>query len=338
MALQRTAVPPRVLQPPAVHPPVPADPRQRGLGRRLAGPIGCMAAVANRPAGTSPSVEARHRPTRRAVAHSYLDGEALPVPVGRGMQRRGGARALADDVPRRASSPPPADRPHAGSSRWRRGGIDPRGGGGAAHGRDPPVPGRGAEGPFVLAVPVIEDARGAAPPSGPCPPRAVRPRRRRGRASARSTGRRPTRPAGRRHAAGAHHEWATGLRQDDRRQPAGDHRRLPQRDRVRRAWGLAGRWASPRSAACSPGQRWGRGHPRRDRAGGRRRPGGHHPGVVRPAGRGRRRAAPRDRGLGSGGRGADPRALRERHPHPRGQEGGTATSTTHGDHDAAPAA
>jgi hypothetical protein len=168
MALQRTAIPREF-----------SDPRRFTRRFRVivacvalaavSGPVGCLAAVANRPAGTSPSVEPRHQADAAAVAQSYLDGEALPIPVARGVGTDAG-RAPADSVATLGPEEPrPAPIPHS----W----IVPM----AAEVASIPV-GEGAErtvethrflvgtpeGPFVLAVPLVED-EGRGPALGALP-------------------------------------------------------------------------------------------------------------------------------------------------------------------------
>ena len=91
----------------------------------LAGPIGCMAAIANRPEPEPVTLEARHADFAAVVAHSYLDGETLPVPVADGISAVG-ARPRRR-TPRRPAARSPADRPHVGHLDGRRGGVDPGG-------------------------------------------------------------------------------------------------------------------------------------------------------------------------------------------------------------------
>jgi hypothetical protein len=97
MALERTAVPREFSSP-------------RRFNRRfrlilvfvilaaLAGPVGCMAAIANRPEPEVPVPEAAHGDFAAVVAHSYLDGEPLPVPVADGISAAAGRESLDDDV------------------------------------------------------------------------------------------------------------------------------------------------------------------------------------------------------------------------------------------------
>jgi len=51
----------------------------------VSGPIGCVAAFANKPAEEEVPAEPRHDAYARAVAESYLDGRALPIPVAAGV-------------------------------------------------------------------------------------------------------------------------------------------------------------------------------------------------------------------------------------------------------------
>ena len=95
MALERTAVPREFSSP-------------RRFNRRfrvllatvlaaaLSGPIGCVAAVANRPQEETPPLEPRHADFAAVVANSYLDGAALPVPVADGLTAAAG-RDTAED-------------------------------------------------------------------------------------------------------------------------------------------------------------------------------------------------------------------------------------------------
>ena len=166
MALERTAIPREF-----------SDPRRFTRRFRLilagvalaavSGPIGCMAAVANRPVTTPAPAVARHQDYAAAVAESYLDGQPLPVPVARGLDPGGGREAAADRTTALGDDPRPAPIPHS----W----VIPMDSGVAA------VPGSGGSGgsggarrsvethrflvgtpsgPFVLAVPLVESRNG----------------------------------------------------------------------------------------------------------------------------------------------------------------------------------
>jgi hypothetical protein len=134
----------------------------------VSGPIGCMAAVANRPVTTPAPEVPRHQDYAAAVAESYLDGQALPVPVARGIDPDGG-RVAADDRTAIGEDPRPAPIPHS----W----VIPMRSAVAA------IPAGSGErrtvethrflvgtpsGPFVLAVPLVE-TRGGGPALGAPP-------------------------------------------------------------------------------------------------------------------------------------------------------------------------
>ena len=253
----------------------------------LAGPVGCMAAIANRPEPETPTLEPRHADFAAVVAHSYLDGETLPVPVADGISAAAGRESL----PTTTSSPTSSPTPSRSPTRWvismgAEVAVHPGGRGVAAHRRDPPLPGGGASGPFVLAVPVIQTP-GGAPALGAVP--AIEPFVPDAAADdlgsldwSRGLRDRP----GVRHAPAAHRpSGPPAFAADDRRQLleiTGDSRNgIEYVGPGRRGGGGRARGRRP----VHP-QRRRRRHPRRGRAGGRRRPRRHHPGVVRPAGRG----------------------------------------------------
>jgi hypothetical protein len=89
MALERTAVPREFSSP-------------RRFNRRfrlllgtvllaaVSGPIGCVAAVANRPQEETPTLQPQHADFAAVVANSYLDGQPLPVPVADGLSAAAG--------------------------------------------------------------------------------------------------------------------------------------------------------------------------------------------------------------------------------------------------------
>jgi hypothetical protein len=165
MALERTAIPREF-----------SDPRRFTRRFRLilggvalaavSGPIGCMAAVANRPVTTPAPEVPRHQDYAAAVAESYLDGQPLPVPVARGLDPDGGRVAAGDRTAAIGDDPRPAAIPHS----W----VIPMDAGVAA------VPGSGGtggaaarrsvethrflvgtpSGPFVLAIPLVETRTG----------------------------------------------------------------------------------------------------------------------------------------------------------------------------------
>ncbi len=156
MALERTAIPREF-----------SDPRRFTRRFRIilaavafaaiSGPVGCMAAVANRPQETAAPLVARHGDYAAVVAQSFLDGEPLPVPAARGLGSDAGRSAVEDRTVIGGDDPPPAPIPHS----W----VIPM---------DPEVAviPLGAEkqrtvethrflvgtpsGPFVLAVPLVE--------------------------------------------------------------------------------------------------------------------------------------------------------------------------------------
>jgi hypothetical protein len=160
MALERTAVPREFSSP-------------RRFNRRyrlilavvilaaLSGPVGCMAAIANRPQPEDPVLEAEHADFAAVVAHSYLDGEPLPVPVADGISAAGGRESLEDDL-LAAERPVPQPIAHTWMISM-----------GAAVATIPV--GEASQrivethrflvgatgGPFVLAVPVIQTGRGS---------------------------------------------------------------------------------------------------------------------------------------------------------------------------------
>ncbi len=163
MALERTAIPREF-----------SDPRRFTRRFRLvlaavafaavSGPIGCMAAVANRPATTPAPPVPRHRDYAAAVAESYLDGQPLPVPVARGLDPDGGREPADDRAVTIGEHPRPAPIPHS----W----VIPMDASVTA------LPGAGSgspgqrsvethrfligtpSGPFVLAVPLVETPSG----------------------------------------------------------------------------------------------------------------------------------------------------------------------------------
>jgi hypothetical protein len=135
----------------------------------VSGPIGCVAAVANRPNDTPPPPVPRHQDYAAVVAQSYLDGEPLPVPVARGISADAGRVAADDPAVIGGDEPRPAPIPHT----W----VIPM----SAELATVPV---GADdhrtvethrflvgtpsGPFVLAVPLVE-TRGSGPALGALP-------------------------------------------------------------------------------------------------------------------------------------------------------------------------
>jgi hypothetical protein len=163
MALERTAIPREF-----------SDPRRftRRFRTMLAlvafaaisGPVGCMAAVANRPEDTPPAPVARHGDYAAVIAQSYLDGQPLPVPAARGLDVGAGRTAVDDRRVIGEDDPPPAPIPHS----W----VIPMDAEvavipvGADHQRTVEThrflvgtP----SGPFVLAIPLVEtDGRGPA--------------------------------------------------------------------------------------------------------------------------------------------------------------------------------
>lgn len=132
----------------------------------VSGPIGCMAAVANRPVTTPAPAAPRYQDYAAAVAESYLDGQSLPVPVARGLDPDGGREAADPRAGASGEDPRPAPIPHS----W----VIPMDAGVAA------VPGAGSgsqarrsvethrflvgtpSGPFVLAVPLVDTPHGPA--------------------------------------------------------------------------------------------------------------------------------------------------------------------------------
>jgi hypothetical protein len=135
----------------------------------VSGPVGCMAAVANRPDDTPPPAEARHQDYAAVVAQSYLDGQPLPVPVARGLGDDAGRAPLEAPAAVGGEEPAPAPIPHS----W----VIPM----AAEVATVPVAeGRPRtvethrflvgtpRGPFVLAIPLVE-ARGTGPALGALP-------------------------------------------------------------------------------------------------------------------------------------------------------------------------
>jgi len=125
----------------------------------VSGPIGCVTAVANRPAATPAPLVAHHQDYAAVIAQSYLAGQPLPVPVARGLGADAG-RAPADG-PTFGDAPKPAAIPHT----W----LIPMGAtvttvptGGTAHRTVEThrfLVGA-ASGPFVLIVPLVETSRG----------------------------------------------------------------------------------------------------------------------------------------------------------------------------------
>ena len=97
MALERTAIPREFSSPRRFNRRFRLILATVGLAA-LAGPIGCMAAIANRPEPETPTLEARHADFAAVVAHSYLDGETLPVPVADGISAAAGRESLDDDL------------------------------------------------------------------------------------------------------------------------------------------------------------------------------------------------------------------------------------------------
>ncbi|HET6952400.1 MAG TPA: hypothetical protein VFI47_18615 [Acidimicrobiales bacterium] len=173
MALERTAIPREF-----------SDPRRFTRRFRVivacvafaavSGPIGCVAAVANRPDETPPPAQPRHQDYATVVAQSYLAGEPLPVPVARGLGADAGRAPLApagtigDDEAR------PAPIPHTWLIAM---GAEvttlPAAETGDAAGRGRTVETHRflvgtAQGPFVLAVPLVETA-GSGPALGALP-------------------------------------------------------------------------------------------------------------------------------------------------------------------------
>jgi hypothetical protein len=135
----------------------------------VSGPVGCMAAVANRPDDTPPPAEAHHQDYAAVVAQSYLDGQPLPVPVARGLGEDAGRAPLEAPAAVDGQEPAPAPIPHS----W----VIPMAAEVAtvpvAEGRPRTVETHrflvGApQGPFVLAIPLVE-ARGTGPALGALP-------------------------------------------------------------------------------------------------------------------------------------------------------------------------
>jgi len=81
----------------------------------ISGPIGCVAAFANKPADEVEAAEPRHAAYAAAVAESYLDGRPLPVPVADGLSPSAGREPI--EV---AGEAPPADPPEPApiAHRW----------------------------------------------------------------------------------------------------------------------------------------------------------------------------------------------------------------------------
>jgi hypothetical protein len=163
MALERTAIPREF-----------SDPRRFTRRFRLilagiafaavSGPIGCMAAVANRPVTTPTPALPRHQDYAAAVAESYLDGQPLPVPVARGLDPDGGREAAVDRAAALGDDPRPAPIPHSWVIPMDAGVAAVPGAGSGSHGRRSVETHRflvgTPSGPFVLAVPLVETRSG----------------------------------------------------------------------------------------------------------------------------------------------------------------------------------
>ena len=79
----------------------------------ISGPVGCMAAVANRPQETAAPPVPRHGDYAAVVAQSYLDGQPLPIPAARGLGSDAGRTAGEDRTVIGGDDPPPAPIPHS---------------------------------------------------------------------------------------------------------------------------------------------------------------------------------------------------------------------------------
>jgi hypothetical protein len=79
----------------------------------VSGPVGCMAAVANRPQETPAPLIAHHGDYAAVVAQSYLDGQPLPVPTARGLGSDAGRSAVEGRTVIGGDDPPPAPIPHS---------------------------------------------------------------------------------------------------------------------------------------------------------------------------------------------------------------------------------
>ncbi|HEX6421127.1 MAG TPA: hypothetical protein VFZ77_21665 [Acidimicrobiales bacterium] len=141
-----------------------------GAFAALSGPVGCVAAFANRPVEVVPVREARHGAVAAVVAESYLAGREVPVPVAGGLTPAAGRDPVErPGEPPSREVPEPRAIPHA----W----IVPMAAGVAVlpggEGPDrvvethPFLVGTGA-GVLVLTVPIVE-AGGGAPALGAAP-------------------------------------------------------------------------------------------------------------------------------------------------------------------------
>jgi hypothetical protein len=127
----------------------------------ISGPVGCVAAFANRPAEVVPVREPRHGAVAAVVAESYLAGRPVPVPVAAGLTPAAGREPV--ELP---DAPPSLDQPEPIPHSW----IVPM--------ASTVVTVPGGEGPervvethpflvgagdavLVLTVPVVESAEGA---------------------------------------------------------------------------------------------------------------------------------------------------------------------------------
>jgi hypothetical protein len=79
----------------------------------VSGPVGCMAAVANRPQEAPAAPVPRHGDYAAVIAQSYLDGQPLPVPAARGLGSDAGRTAVDGPTVIGGDQTPPAPIPHS---------------------------------------------------------------------------------------------------------------------------------------------------------------------------------------------------------------------------------
>lgn len=129
----------------------------------ISGPVGCVAAFANRPAEVVPEREPRHGAVAAVVAESYLAGRPLPVPVAAGLTPAAGREPVEmPDTPPSLDRPEPQPIPHSWIVPMAPTVVTVPGGEGPERivETHPFLVGAG-EAVLVLTVPVVESAEGA---------------------------------------------------------------------------------------------------------------------------------------------------------------------------------
>lgn len=129
----------------------------------ISGPVGCVAAFANRPVGVIPVREPRHGAVAAVVAESYLAGQPLPVPVVTGLTSAAGREPVAlPDAPPSLDRPEPEPIPHSWIVPMAPTVVTVPGGEGSERVVEthPFLVGAGGA-VLVLTVPVVESAEGA---------------------------------------------------------------------------------------------------------------------------------------------------------------------------------